>query len=136
MTEIRQQQRVSEADSVNNLDEAREKIAQLETALQSRIIIEQAKGVLSERLGIDVDQAFGILRHAARSHRMKLHDVAGRVVHERVTPAPVVVAIAREARMRGAWMRERAEAQRRRMEELTAQINEQLRIVNERYRRD
>jgi hypothetical protein len=136
MTEIRQQPRVSEADSVNDLDEAREKIAQLETALQSRIIIEQAKGVLSERLGIDVDQAFGILRHAARSHRMKLHDVAARVVHERVTPAPVVVAIAREARMRGAWMRERAEAQRRRMEELTTQINEQLRIANERYRRD
>jgi hypothetical protein len=136
MTEIRQQPPVSEADSVNDLDEAREKIVQLETALQSRIIIEQAKGVLSERLGIDVDQAFGLLRHAARSHRMKLHDVAARVVHERVTPAPVVVAIAREARMRGAWMRERAEAQRRRMEELTAQINEQLRIANERYRRD
>jgi hypothetical protein len=136
MADIPQQVRVSEADSVNDLDEAREKIAQLETALQSRIIIEQAKGVLSERLGIDVDQAFGILRHAARSHRMKLHDVAARVVHERVTPAPVVVAIAREARMRGAWMRERAEAQRRRMEELTTQINEQLRIANERYRRD
>jgi hypothetical protein len=136
MTEIRQQPPVSEADSVNDLDEAREKIVQLETALQSRIIIEQAKGVLSERLGIDVDQAFGLLRHAARSHRMKLHDVAARVVHERVTPAPVVVAIAREARMRGAWMRERAEAQRRRMEELTAQINEQLRVANERYRRD
>jgi hypothetical protein len=124
--------RSSELDEVTDLESAREKIAQLETALQSRIIIEQAKGILAERLGIDVDAAFGILRHAARSHRMKLHDVAARVVHERVTPAPVVVAIAREARMRGAWMRERAEAQRRRMEELTAQISEQLRLANER----
>src|SRR5262252_3384699 len=96
----------SESDEVRDLDQAREKIAQLETALQSRIIIEQAKGMLAERLGIDVDTAFGILRHAARSHRMKLHDVAARVVHERVTPAPVVVAIAQETRMRGVWMRE------------------------------
>src|SRR5438270_3703124 len=91
---------ISEADEVADLQAAREKIAQLEGALQSRIIIEQAKGVLAERLSIDVDAAFGILRHAARSHRLKLHDVAARVVHERVTPSPVVVAIAREARMR------------------------------------
>jgi hypothetical protein len=132
----RQYVRVFEADEIVDLEAAQERIGQLETALQSRIIIEQAKGVLAERLGIDVDAAFGILRHAARSHRIKLHDVAERVVHERVTPSPVVVAIAREARMRGAWMRERAEAQCKRMEELTAQINEQLRIANERYRRD
>jgi hypothetical protein len=132
MTQLPDVVRSSELDEVTDLESAREKIAQLETALQSRIIIEQAKGILAERLGIDVDAAFGILRHAARSHRMKLHDVAARVVHERVTPAPVVVAIAREARMRGAWMRERAEAQRRRMEELTAQISEQLRLANER----
>jgi hypothetical protein len=134
MTQLPDVVRSSELDEVTDLESAREKIAQLETALQSRIIIEQAKGILAERLGIDVDAAFGILRHAARSHRMKLHDVAARVVHERVTPAPVVVAIAREARMRGAWMRERAEAQRRRMEELTAQISEQLRLANERRR--
>jgi ANTAR domain-containing protein len=136
MTESHQHVRVSEADEVTDLESAREKIAQLETALQSRIVIEQAKGTLAERLGIDVDQAFGILRHAARSHRLKLHDVAARVVNERTTPSPVVVAIARESRMRGAWMRERAEAQRKRLEELTAQINEQVRLANDRYRRD
>lgn len=102
--------RIPEAEQVFDLEEAREKIAQLETALQSRILIEQAKGILAERLGIDMDTAFGILRHAARSHRTKLHEVAQRVVEERVTPAPVVVAIARESRLRGAVMRERAEA--------------------------
>jgi hypothetical protein len=128
--------RTSEADGVSDLEAAREKIQQLETALQSRIIIEQAKGMLAERLGIDVDAAFGILRHAARSHRVKLHDLAARVVHERLTPAPVVVAIAREARMRGAWMREQAEAQRARMEHLLAQLAEQLRDAEQLRRRD
>ena len=126
----------SEADSVSDLETAREKIQQLETALRSRIVIEQAKGVLAERLGIDVDAAFGLLRHAARSHRVKLHDLAARVVHERATPAPVVVAIARESRLRGAWMRERAEAQRARMEDLLAQVSEQLRVADQLRRRD
>jgi len=128
--------RASEADGVWDLAAAKEKIQQLETALESRIVIEQAKGVLAERLGIDVDAAFGILRHAARSHRVKLHDLAARVVHERLTPAPVVVAIARESRMRGAWMRERAEAQRARMEHLLTQVSEQLRVAEELRRRD
>ena len=126
----------SEADEVSDLETAREKIAQLETALRSRIIIEQAKGMLAERLGVDVDTAFGILRHAARSHRLKLHDVAARVVHERMTPPPVVVAIARESRLRAGWMRERTEAQRERMEILTKQISEQLRTAQERGRSD
>ncbi len=124
------------AEELSELEAAREKIAQLETALQSRVVIEQAKGILAERLGIDVDAAFGILRHAARSHRTKLHEVAARVVHERVTPAPVVVAIARESRLRAGWMRERAEAQRARMETLTAQVAEQLRSASERFSRD
>jgi hypothetical protein len=124
-----------EVDEVCDLEAAREKIAQLETALQSRIIIEQAKGILAERLSIDVDAAFGILRHAARSHRIKLHNIARRVVDERTTPAPVVVAVAREARMRGAWMREHAEAQRKRRETLAGEIAEQLRIVQGRARR-
>lgn len=125
----------SEVERVSDLETAREKIAQLETALQSRIIIEQAKGVLAERLGMDVDSAFAILRHAARSHRVKIHDIAARVVHERLTPAPVVVAIAKESRQRGAWMRERAEAQRARMDVLAAQVAEQMRIAQERYNR-
>jgi hypothetical protein len=122
----------AEIDELSELEAAQEKIAQLEFALQSRIVIEQAKGILAERLNVGVDVAFGILRHAARSHRVKLHDVAARVVNERVTPAPVVVAIAREARMRAGWMRERAEAQRAKMESLANQVSEQLRISNER----
>jgi CheB methylesterase len=65
-----------------------------------------------------------------------LHELAARVVDERVTPAPVVVAIARESRLRAGWMRERAEAQRERMEALAAQIADQLRLAEQHCRRD
>jgi AmiR/NasT family two-component response regulator len=49
---------------------------QLQTALNSRVIIEQAKGKLAERLGIDMDQAFSILRGAARNRNLRLADLA------------------------------------------------------------
>jgi GAF domain-containing protein len=49
---------------------------QLEFALNSRIVIEQAKGVLSERLGIGTDEAFEVLRSHARSTRHRLTEVA------------------------------------------------------------
>jgi AmiR/NasT family two-component response regulator len=53
--------------------------AQLEGALKSRIAIEQAKGILAERHGLDVEQAFEVLRRAARANRVKLQDLARRV---------------------------------------------------------
>lgn len=49
---------------------------QLSLALNSRIIIEQAKGMLSERAGLDMDHAFGALREYARGHNRLLADVA------------------------------------------------------------
>jgi len=49
---------------------------QLQTALNSRVIIEQAKGKLAERLGLDMDQAFSVLRGHARSRNLRLSDVA------------------------------------------------------------
>jgi hypothetical protein len=62
---------------------------QLEQALTSRVVIEQAKGVLAERLSIDPEEAFEILRRAARNHRIKIHAVAARVVEERETPPEI-----------------------------------------------
>ena len=49
---------------------------QLQTALNSRVIIEQAKGKLAERLGLDMDQAFSVLRDHARTRNLLLSDVA------------------------------------------------------------
>jgi ANTAR domain len=57
-----------------------ERTIQLQTALNSRIVIEQAKGILAERHGISTDRAFEMLRHDARSRRMKLHDLATGVI--------------------------------------------------------
>jgi len=57
-----------------------ERVAQLETALSSRIVIEQAKGVLARALNLSPDQAFVVLRQTARNRQVKLHDLAGKVV--------------------------------------------------------
>jgi transcriptional regulator with GAF, ATPase, and Fis domain len=55
----------------------RETLAErLQAALNSRVAIEQAKGKLAERLGIDMDQAFSMLRAHARSSSQRLTDVA------------------------------------------------------------
>lgn len=53
---------------------------QLNSALNSRIVIEQAKGMLAERRGLDIESAFKILRHHARNHNVLLADVARSVV--------------------------------------------------------
>ena len=53
---------------------------QLQAALNSRVLIEQAKGLLAERLQIDVEQAFTILRSTARNRNRKLSDLSQALV--------------------------------------------------------
>ncbi|MEU6380822.1 GAF and ANTAR domain-containing protein [Streptomyces sp. NPDC046909] len=66
------------------LRESRALSDQLGQALSSRIIIEQAKGMLAASLSIGVDEAFELLRTHARSHRRRLADVAGDVVRKQL----------------------------------------------------
>jgi GAF domain-containing protein len=49
---------------------------QLSQALNSRIIIEQAKGKISEASGVDMNRAFERLRHHARNHNLRLTDLS------------------------------------------------------------
>jgi GAF domain-containing protein len=53
---------------------------QLESALRSRVVVEQAKGILAERLHIDLETAFELIRHRARDHNERVHDVAQGVI--------------------------------------------------------
>ncbi len=53
---------------------------QLPTALASRVLIERAKGIIAERHHIDTDQAFSLLRRAARSRNHRLSDLATAIV--------------------------------------------------------
>jgi GAF domain-containing protein len=81
---ILQHRAVLEAQVVNE---------QLNNALNSRVLIEQAKGVLSERSGLNMEQAFALLRNHARNHNLRLSDVARDVIEDtlpvgRLDPPP------------------------------------------------
>ena len=75
---ILQHRAISEAQVLNE---------QLTHALNSRVVIEQAKGVLAERASLDMDQAFSRLRKHARNHNLRLADVAHAVIHGTLTTA-------------------------------------------------
>ncbi|SFO08731.1 GAF domain-containing protein [Pseudonocardia ammonioxydans] len=55
-------------------------IEQLQTALGSRVVIEQAKGIVVERFGLDPERAFRLLRGHARDHNHRLTELARAVV--------------------------------------------------------
>ena len=53
---------------------------QLTQALNSRVVIEQAKGMVAERLELDMERAFTLLRNHARNHNLRLADVSNAVI--------------------------------------------------------
>jgi transcriptional regulator with GAF, ATPase, and Fis domain len=63
---------------------------QLQNALNSRIVIEQAKGVLAERRRISVDEAFTLLRDHARKSNLRLSDVARDVAEGSTTASELL----------------------------------------------
>ena len=78
---------VAAGDGDGELEQVRARIemlerenGQLKTALETRIVIEQAKGYLAGRFAIDTDEAFRLLRRAARNNRMSIHELAAAVV--------------------------------------------------------
>jgi hypothetical protein len=60
---------------------------QLQHALNSRIVIEQAKGMVAERESLNMEEAFSALRNYARTHKMRLVDVARSVVDGSLGPS-------------------------------------------------
>lgn len=65
-------------------EEAETRSRQLETALQTRLVIERAKGLLMGRDDIGADEAFCVLRSYARTHRLALQDVCRQVLEHQV----------------------------------------------------
>ena len=63
---------------------------QLQYALQSRILVEQAKGILAEFARVGMDDAFAALRRYAREHNERLVDVADALVERRLAAMTVI----------------------------------------------
>lgn len=68
------------------LRESESMTARLQGALSSRVVIEQAKGMLAERRGGGVDEAFERIRRFARSRNLRLHEVAEQLVAGELSP--------------------------------------------------
>jgi GAF domain-containing protein len=68
------------------IQDAQQRDDQLQHALDSRVVIEQAKGVLAERAHVDMDTAFNWIRTRARSSNTQLTTIATRVITGELTP--------------------------------------------------
>lgn len=64
--------------------------AQLQEALNSRIVVEQAKGVIAEHAGVDMATAFAALRSYARARQSKLSAIAHAVIAREIHPREFV----------------------------------------------
>ncbi len=74
-------------------DAQESKVRQLQTALDSRVAIERANGILAERFQVAVEEAFDLLRKAARSSRRELTPLAEEVISSSQTPTEIAAAL-------------------------------------------
>jgi GAF domain-containing protein len=72
-------------------------VEQLQGALNSRVVIEQAKGVIAQQANLDMDQAFALLRDYARRRNLKLTDVAQTVAARRLSAQQLLTPRASES---------------------------------------
>jgi AmiR/NasT family two-component response regulator len=86
---------------VQLVEQLRTHNAQLEQALASRVVIEQAKGILAERYALDMAAAFELLRRAARTNRVRIHELASSVVTSPRTPAVLELEVVRGRSAKG-----------------------------------
>jgi hypothetical protein len=80
------------ADGLDEVTRLRASVRQLEHALASRVIVEQAIGVLAERWRVAPRDAFEQLRRVTRSHGLRIHDLAQRVIDSSTDPDTVLPA--------------------------------------------
>ena len=74
------------ADGLDELTRLQASVRQLEHALASRVVVEQAIGVLSERWRVAPKDAFEQLRRVTRSHGLRIHDLAKLVIESSTNP--------------------------------------------------
>lgn len=70
---------------------------QLQAALDSRVVLEQAKGVLSQVGDLDMDDAFSALRSYARNHNERLADVARALVSRQLSARQLLLPVTKGA---------------------------------------
>ena len=67
-------------DALRCIELLEQQVRQLETALETRIVIEQAKGILAARSNDPVDAAFDLLRQRSQLQNRKLREIAAEIV--------------------------------------------------------
>lgn len=68
-------------------------ILQLETALDTRVVIEQAKGIIAQDAGLEMDEAFSRIRGYARKSNQRLRSVAARIVSGDMTATDLLAGV-------------------------------------------
>jgi AmiR/NasT family two-component response regulator len=71
-------------------DAQERKVSQLQAALDSRVAVEQAIGILAERFGLPFPNAFELLRAAAQNSRREVKALAEELRTSRETPSAIV----------------------------------------------